>query len=101
MVEVTTAAESRSGEIAARQRRYLISMGLRTLCFVLAVVTTGWVRWAFVAAAVLLPYVAVVAANAAAELRAGTPEQALPGDGSQTWQALPGPDSTQQGRPET
>ena len=44
--------------------RYLFSMSLRTLCFVLAVVTPSPLRWFFVAGAVFLPYVAVVLANA-------------------------------------
>ena len=39
-------------------------MGIRTVCFVLAIVTTGPLRWILVAAAVFLPYVAVVLANA-------------------------------------
>jgi hypothetical protein len=39
-------------------------MAVRTICFVLAVVSTGPLRWSFVAAAVFLPYVAVVLANA-------------------------------------
>jgi hypothetical protein len=39
-------------------------MGIRTVCFVLAVVTTGPVRWVLVAAALVLPYIAVVMANA-------------------------------------
>lgn len=49
---------------SARVRNYLISMGIRTLCFILAVVFTGPLRWICVALAVVLPYVAVVAANA-------------------------------------
>ncbi len=39
-------------------------MGLRGVCFVLAIVTSGWLRWTFVAGAVVLPYIAVVLANA-------------------------------------
>jgi len=51
-------------------RRHLLSMGIRTACFVLAVDALGvlhWtvVGWLLVIAAVILPYVAVVAANAA------------------------------------
>ena len=45
-------------------RRYLIAMSFRGICFVLAIITTGWVRWAFVVGAVVLPYIAVVLANA-------------------------------------
>jgi hypothetical protein len=53
----------------ARMRRYLVSMGIRTVSFVLAVVALSvlhWtvVGWMFVIAAVVLPYIAVVVANA-------------------------------------
>ena len=62
-VRVTTAPLSRAEEHRGRQRRYLISMGIRTVCFVGAVVADGVLRWVLVAAAVLLPYVSVVFAN--------------------------------------
>jgi Protein of unknown function (DUF3099) len=63
-VRITTAPVSRAAELAARQRRYLISMGIRTVCFVAAVlVGPGPLRWVLVAAAILLPYVSVVFAN--------------------------------------
>jgi hypothetical protein len=63
-VRITTAASSHREDIANRQRRYVISMTIRTLCFVGAVVVgSGWLRWVLVAGAVLLPYVAVVLAN--------------------------------------
>lgn len=65
-VRITTASSSRNADIAARQRRYVISMAIRTVCFVAAVVVgPGWLRWVLVVAALLLPYVAVVMANAA------------------------------------
>lgn len=63
-IRITTASSSRHEEIAARQRRYVFSMALRTVCFVGAVVTTGVLRWVLVAAALILPYIAVVMANA-------------------------------------
>ena len=64
-VRITTASASRNEEIAGRQRRYVISMTIRTICFVAAIlVGGGWLRWVLVAAALLLPYVAVVMANA-------------------------------------
>ena len=72
-VRITTAATSRNADIAARQKRYLLSMGLRTLCFVGAIVVgSGWLRWVLVVAALVLPYVAVVMANAASPKVAGT-----------------------------
>jgi hypothetical protein len=64
-VRITTAAPSKAEEIAARQRRYLYSMAVRTLCVIGAVVADGWLRWVLIAGAVVLPYVAVVMANAA------------------------------------
>ena len=85
-VRITTASASRKDEIAGRQRRYVISMTIRTICFVAAVlVGAGWLRWVLVAAALLLPYVAVVMANAAhsrsddfALLPGGTTQRELP-----------------------
>jgi len=64
-VRITTAAPSPAAEIAGRQRRYLISMGIRTLCVIGAVVAAPHaVMWVFIVGAVFLPYVAVVMANA-------------------------------------
>ncbi len=63
-VRITTARRSPSVDTAARQRRYLISMAIRTLCVLGAVaIGEGWVRWVLIAAAVALPQIAVVAAN--------------------------------------
>jgi len=73
-VRITSAHTSHSERIRGRQRRYLISMGIRTVCFVLAVVADGWMRWGFIVAAVVLPYFAVIVANAAGEVDDGGPE---------------------------
>jgi hypothetical protein len=50
-----------------RMRTYLLTMGVRTLCLVLmvAVVPYGWYTFVFALGAVVLPYIAVVVANAA------------------------------------
>ena len=74
-IRITTAAGNRADDIKARQKRYLLSMSLRTLCFVGAIVASmagvDWL-WPFlIAGAILLPYVAVVMANAAANLSDG------------------------------
>ena len=45
-------------------RRYLATMAFRVVCTLLAIVASGWLRWTLVAAAVILPYIAVVMANA-------------------------------------
>ena len=68
-VRITTAASSRDLDIAQRQKRYLLSMSLRSLCFVGAGVSAlagvDWL-WPFlIAGALILPYIAVVLANAA------------------------------------
>jgi hypothetical protein len=69
-VRITTAAASPGDDLRARQRRYLASMSLRTICFVGAIVAAlngvDWL-WPFlIAGAIVLPYIAVVLANAAA-----------------------------------
>ncbi len=61
---VTSAPVSNADDQGVRVRRYLVAMGTRTVCFVLAIVASGWVRWTLVVAAVVLPYIAVVLANA-------------------------------------
>jgi Flp pilus assembly protein TadB len=63
-VTITSARPAHSADIRRREIRYLLSMGIRTACFVLAIVTSGPLRWVLVAGAVFLPYVAVVLANA-------------------------------------
>ena len=73
-VNITSAQPGRSVDLHRRQVRYLISMGIRTVCFIAAVITTGPIRWIFVAGAVLLPYVAVVLANTATNRRSAAAE---------------------------
>ena len=64
-VRITTASASRDEDIAARQKRYLLAMGFRTVCFVAAIfVTETWLRVVLIVGALVLPYVAVVMANA-------------------------------------
>jgi Protein of unknown function (DUF3099) len=65
--QITGARRSVSADVDARTRRYLISMGIRTVCFVLAIIAGGWLRWVFIVGALVLPYVAVVIANAGRE----------------------------------
>jgi len=64
-VRITTASTSAHDDVARRQRRYLFSMGIRTVCFVGAIIVgSGWLMWVLIAGALVLPYVAVVMANA-------------------------------------
>jgi hypothetical protein len=44
--------------------RYLISMAIRTACVLLVFVVHGPFRWVFAAGAIVLPYIAVILANA-------------------------------------
>lgn len=63
-IRITTAGTSPAEDLRGRQRRYLISMSIRTLCFIGGVaVGPGWLRWVLIAGAVFLPYFAVVMAN--------------------------------------
>ncbi len=64
-VNITSARSSRSEDIRRREVKYLISMAIRTICFVLAVVLSGPLRWVMVTGAFFLPYFAVIIANAA------------------------------------
>lgn len=50
-------------DISARSRNYVISMAVRTVLFVLALIVSGWLRWVFLAGSLVLPYVAVMFAN--------------------------------------
>lgn len=64
-VRITTAQTSAAEDLRARQRRYALAMGIRTVCFIAAVVVgAGWLRWVLIANAVFLPFLAVVIANA-------------------------------------
>lgn len=91
-----------SDDMARRTRRYLIQMSIRLVCFVAAVMVDHWTRWLLLVGAVVLPYFAVVLANASRGSRTvdaayldprrieGTARPAGAGDGT-----APGPD----GRP--
>ena len=68
---VTQAHRSLSDDIAYRQRRYLLMMGIRTVCFVIAVVLFfnhfGWLTAIPAVGAIFIPYFAVVFANGGRE----------------------------------
>ncbi len=65
---ITDARESHTAERDVRIRKYTITMTIRVICFILAFLATGWLRWALLIGAVFLPYVAVVIANGGADL---------------------------------
>jgi len=67
-VFVVTNVESGTSQAQkTRQRTYLIGMSMRTLCFVGAILAHGALRWVLIGGAILLPYFAVVVANAGRE----------------------------------
>ena len=66
-VRITSVAAPLSDDVSARARRYLVQMSIRVVCFLGAVVVDHWTRWVLLAGAVVLPYVAVVLANAGRE----------------------------------
>jgi predicted tellurium resistance membrane protein TerC len=65
---ITDAGVSLTDDQAGRQRRYLIAMSIRTLCVLGAVLAPSPWRWMLAVGAVILPYIAVVMANAGREL---------------------------------
>ena len=71
-VRITSAPTPLADDIAARTRRYLLQMSVRVVCFLGAVAVDHWTRWLLLAGAVVLPYIAVVLANAGRE-RGGDP----------------------------
>ena len=71
---VTSARSGQRDEIGGRERRYVISMAIRTLCFIGAVIawqTVGaWLGAILFVGALVLPYTSVVLANAGVRRRA-------------------------------
>ena len=84
---VTSAPESLAEEQAARIKRYLVTMAIRTACFIGAAVTATqgapWWIWGTMAlAAIVLPYIAVVMVNAVRPRAPGRSAPVTPrGDG--------------------
>jgi hypothetical protein len=64
---VTSVRRGLSEDVHDRAVRYVVSMLVRTGCFVGMAFVDGWARWLLAAGAVLLPYIAVVLANAGRE----------------------------------
>ncbi|MFZ9541932.1 MAG: DUF3099 domain-containing protein [Candidatus Nanopelagicaceae bacterium] len=73
---ITSAQAALSDDLPARQRRYFWSMMIRTVCFILTIITPSPFRWICLVGALTLPYIAVVVANAGRETVSG-PSQLL------------------------
>ncbi|MFL4472543.1 DUF3099 domain-containing protein [Paeniglutamicibacter sp. MACA_103] len=79
---ITEAQESHSAEQHSRVLKYTISMSVRLACFIAAFFVDGWLRWVFLAGAIVLPYIAVVIANGGADLtKREPPAEYFEGDG--------------------
>jgi hypothetical protein len=65
--DITSAPRALTTDQSARQRRYFVSMMIRTACFILTVLLPSPYRWFALLGAVTLPYFAVVVANAGRE----------------------------------
>jgi hypothetical protein len=68
---VTQARRPMSEDIRYRQHRYLLMMGIRTLCFAIAIVLfAAHLRWLILVpaiGAIIIPYIAVIFANGGRE----------------------------------
>ncbi len=68
---VTEARPGLSEDVAYREKRYLIMMGVRTVCFIAAILMfinhLGWLTAIPVAGALVIPYFAVIFANGGRE----------------------------------
>lgn len=76
---VTSLPQSPQDEADHRVRRYALTMAIRVACFVLMVLVQpyGWYTWVFGIAAAVLPYIAVVFANAGSDSTETTAESPL------------------------
>ena len=84
---ITNAGRNKTLDIDARNRRYLITMAIRTACFLAFLVVPGWWKVLALAGAALLPVV-VLLANATDNR---PPPLVTPGDEEQSGTlALPG-----------
>ena len=86
---ITTAAESQTDDRMRREKRYAVSMLIRTLCFVFGVVLVlqpmPWAAagWLMFVGAIFLPYAAVIFANAGVRKKGDGPSPFGPEPGKQ------------------
>jgi len=76
---VTSLPQSPQDEADHRVRRYVLTMTIRIVCFALMVLVQpyGWYTWVFGISAAVLPYIAVVFANAGSDSTEHTAESPL------------------------
>jgi hypothetical protein len=93
---ITEARTSGDDAFDRRRRRYLLMMTLRGVCIISAALTvgiSGWLAAGFVAAALVLPWAAVLVANDRPPKETVRFRRFLPGQGQ------PGPKELTDGRP--
>jgi hypothetical protein len=78
-VRITSAPRAHSDDLWSREKRYMLTMGIRTACFLIAVGTfmadaPAWIPWVFIISSLILPYIAVVMANAGVSPDPGGPD---------------------------
>lgn len=88
---ITSAERGITDQQSTRTRKYLISMSIRTACVIAAIFVPGWPRWVLIAGAVVLPYFAVVIANAGRETVRRPPAVAVPPANYPSLPPAPGP----------
>ena len=65
VVTISDIGVSRPAEIRSRERRYVIAMLIRVVCFIAAtLIFHGVARWLAIGVAIIMPWLAVVLANA-------------------------------------
>ncbi|HEX4428516.1 MAG TPA: DUF3099 domain-containing protein [Frankiaceae bacterium] len=70
-VVITDLGSSRTAEIRERERRYIIAMLFRAVCFIAAtLIFHGAARWFAIGVAIVMPWLAVILANAPNKVRA-------------------------------
>ncbi|MFJ6013666.1 DUF3099 domain-containing protein [Streptomyces sp. NPDC092952] len=97
---ITGARQGLADDVRGRQRRYVISMSVRTLSVVLAATLWNVERYVAIVAlalGMLLPYVAVVIANAGRETPRSLPSTFIPAPMRPALDAAPVPGAAESG----
>ncbi|HVT22385.1 MAG TPA: DUF3099 domain-containing protein [Mycobacteriales bacterium] len=91
---ITTAAPSAVDERHARERRYLITMSVRVVAFIAAIFLvhfSWWLAAIAIALSLVLPWVAVISANAPRRTREDVTPALYRGRGRREVEGSPGP----------
>jgi hypothetical protein len=97
---ITGARQGLADDVRGRQRRYVISMSVRTVSVILAAVLWNVERYVAIVAlvlGVLLPYVAVVIANAGRENTPSLPSTFVPAPMRPVLDAVPSAGAAESG----